>query len=92
MDVVAFTRALVDIEAEDTAVVTLRFRNGALGIIEATTAARPKDLRVSNCSFHRPALGRNGNSRRVRVRGMLPHDPRVRPRRTVCATTPPGLR
>lgn len=39
--------ALVDIEAEDTAVVVLRFRNGALGIIEATTAARPKDLEGS---------------------------------------------
>ncbi len=39
--------ALVDIEAEDTAVVTLSFRNGALGIIEATTAARPKDLEGS---------------------------------------------
>ncbi|MGQ5701419.1 Gfo/Idh/MocA family protein [Sandaracinobacteroides sp. A072] len=39
--------ALVDIEAEDTAVATLRFRNGALGIIEATNAARPKDLEGS---------------------------------------------
>jgi predicted dehydrogenase len=39
--------ALVDIEAEDTAIVTLRFTNGALGIIEATTAARPKDLEGS---------------------------------------------
>ena len=39
--------ALVDIEAEDTAVVILRFRNGALGLIEATTAARPKDLEGS---------------------------------------------
>jgi UDP-N-acetyl-2-amino-2-deoxyglucuronate dehydrogenase len=39
--------ALVDIEAEDTAVVTLRFTNGALGIIEATTATRPKDLEGS---------------------------------------------
>lgn len=39
--------ALADIEAEDTAVVTLRFRNGALGIIEATTATRPKDLEGS---------------------------------------------
>ena len=39
--------ALVDIEAEDTAVVTLKFRNGALGIIEATTAVRPKDLEGS---------------------------------------------
>jgi predicted dehydrogenase len=39
--------ALARIEAEDTAVVTLRFANGALGIIEATTAARPKDLEGS---------------------------------------------
>jgi UDP-N-acetyl-2-amino-2-deoxyglucuronate dehydrogenase len=39
--------ALVDIEAEDTAVVVLKFKNGALGIIEATTATRPKDLEGS---------------------------------------------
>jgi len=39
--------ALVDIEAEDTAVVTLRFKNGALGVIEATTATRPSDLEGS---------------------------------------------
>lgn len=39
--------ALARIEAEDTAVVTLKFKNGALGIIEATTAARPKDLEGS---------------------------------------------
>lgn len=41
------TTALAKIEAEDTAVVTLRFSNGALGIIEATTGARPKDLEGS---------------------------------------------
>jgi UDP-N-acetyl-2-amino-2-deoxyglucuronate dehydrogenase len=39
--------ALVDIEAEDTAVATLKFANGAVGIIEATNAARPKDLEGS---------------------------------------------
>lgn len=39
--------ALVDIEAEDTAVVILKFKNGALGVIEATTATRPKDLEGS---------------------------------------------
>ena len=39
--------ALVKIEAEDTAVVVLRFRSGALGVIEATTATRPKDLEGS---------------------------------------------
>lgn len=41
------TTALAKIEVEDTAVVALRFRNGALGVIEATTAARPKDLEGS---------------------------------------------
>jgi len=46
--VFAYTRtALVDIEAEDTAIVCLRFSSGALGVIEATTAARPKDLEGS---------------------------------------------
>lgn len=39
--------ALAKIEAEDTAVVTLKFKNGALGVIEATTAVRPKDLEGS---------------------------------------------
>ncbi|MEL7538054.1 MAG: Gfo/Idh/MocA family oxidoreductase [Pseudomonadota bacterium] len=39
--------ALADIEAEDTAVVVLKFTNGALGIIEATTATRPTDLEGS---------------------------------------------
>lgn len=39
--------ALAKIEAEDTAVATLKFRSGALGIIEATTAVRPTDLEGS---------------------------------------------
>ena len=39
--------ALADIETEDTAVVVLKFRSGALGVIEATTAARPSDLEGS---------------------------------------------
>ncbi|WP_339034770.1 Gfo/Idh/MocA family oxidoreductase [Bradyrhizobium symbiodeficiens] len=39
--------ALVNTETEDTAVATLKFRSGALGIIEATTAARPVDLEGS---------------------------------------------
>ena len=41
------TTALAHIETEDTAVATVKFRNGALGIIEATTAVRPKDLEGS---------------------------------------------
>jgi UDP-N-acetyl-2-amino-2-deoxyglucuronate dehydrogenase len=39
--------ALAKIETEDTAIATLKFRSGALGIIEATTAARPTDLEGS---------------------------------------------
>lgn len=41
------TTALVNIESEDTAIAVLKFRNGALGCIEATTATRPKDLEGS---------------------------------------------
>lgn len=40
-------KRLVDIETEDTAVALIKFKNGALGIIEATTATRPKDLEGS---------------------------------------------
>jgi len=38
---------LVTIECEDTGAALFRFSSGALGIIEATTAARPKDLEGS---------------------------------------------
>jgi len=48
--------ALVQIEAEDTAVATLEFANGALGVIEATNATRPKDLEGSLS-----VLGANGS-------------------------------
>ncbi len=41
------TTRLARIEAEDTGVAILRFTSGALGIIEATTATRPKDLEGS---------------------------------------------
>lgn len=48
MSVYAKTRtALVDIETEDTGVAVITFRNGAIGLVEATTAARPKDLEGS---------------------------------------------
>ena len=47
--------ALVDIETEDTAAVVLKFKNGALGIIEATTATRPRDIEGSLS-----VLGENG--------------------------------
>ncbi len=38
---------LVDIEAEDTGVAVIKFKSGALGVVEATTATRPKDLEGS---------------------------------------------
>jgi UDP-N-acetyl-2-amino-2-deoxyglucuronate dehydrogenase len=38
---------LVDIEAEDLALAIIKFRNGALGVVEATTCARPVDLEGS---------------------------------------------
>ena len=39
--------ALADIETEDTGVAIITFKNGAIGIVEATTATRPKDLEGS---------------------------------------------
>ena len=48
-------RALVDIEADDTGVAVVTFANGALGVIEATTAARPADIEGSIS-----ILGENG--------------------------------
>jgi predicted dehydrogenase len=38
---------LVNIETEDTGVAIIRYTSGALGVIEATTATRPKDLEGS---------------------------------------------
>jgi UDP-N-acetyl-2-amino-2-deoxyglucuronate dehydrogenase len=40
-------RQLAKIECEDTGVAILKFKSGALGIIEATTATRPRDLEGS---------------------------------------------
>ena len=48
VSVFGFARtALVNIEAEDTAVVTLNFKSGAIGVFEATNAARPFDTEGS---------------------------------------------
>lgn len=38
---------LVNVEVEDTAVATIRFKSGALGVVEVTTAARPDDFEAS---------------------------------------------
>src|SRR5207249_11171585 len=37
------TTRLVKIECEDTGVAVIRFNSGALGVLEATTATRPRD-------------------------------------------------
>lgn len=41
------TTRLANIEAEDVGVAIVKFKNGALGVIEVTTATRPKDLEGS---------------------------------------------
>tara|TARA_B100000686_G_C16743435_1_gene948009 strand:- start:620 stop:1696 length:1077 start_codon:yes stop_codon:yes gene_type:complete len=41
------TKRLNDLEAEDTMVAAIKFNSGALGTLEATTAARPKDYEAS---------------------------------------------
>lgn len=43
----AMGNRLNNLEAEDTMVATVRFKSGALGTIEATTAARPEDFEAS---------------------------------------------
>lgn len=48
--------ALVEIEAEDTGVAVIHFANGTIGLVEATTAVRPKDLEGSLS-----LLGENGS-------------------------------
>jgi UDP-N-acetyl-2-amino-2-deoxyglucuronate dehydrogenase len=61
--------ALVDIEAEDTGVAIVKFRNGALGVIEATTATRPVDLEGSLS-----VLGERGS---VEIAGFAVNEMRV---------------
>ena len=41
------SRRLVKIQTEDTAVAVLKFKTGALGTLEVTTATRPRDLEGS---------------------------------------------
>ncbi len=61
--------ALVKIETEDTGVAVIRFRSGALGIVEATTATRPKDLEGSIS-----ILGENGT---VEIGGFAVNEMKV---------------
>ncbi|MBT6136075.1 MAG: Gfo/Idh/MocA family oxidoreductase [Rhodospirillaceae bacterium] len=49
-----------NLEAEDTAVVIVRFESGALGTIEATTSARPRDFEASLHLVGEKALAKVG--------------------------------
>lgn len=57
---------LANIEAEDTAVAAITFKNGAIGVIEATTAVRPKDVEGSIAIF-----GEGGN---IEIGGYFMND------------------
>jgi len=48
------------LEAEDTAVAVVRFESGALGTIEATTSARPRDFEASLHLVGEKALAKVG--------------------------------
>jgi len=61
--------ALVDIEAEDTGVAVIHFANGAVGIVEASTAVRPTDLEGSLS-----VLGEKGS---VEIGGFAVNEMRV---------------
>ncbi|MBU4468616.1 MAG: Gfo/Idh/MocA family oxidoreductase [Candidatus Omnitrophica bacterium] len=63
------TTALVDIEVEDTGVAIIKFKNGAIGVVEATTATRPKDLEGSVS-----ILGANGT---VEIGGFAVNEMKV---------------
>lgn len=60
---------LLTMETEDTIIVNVEFESGALGVIEATVATRPKDLEGSIS-----ILGENGS---VEVGGFALNDMRV---------------
>jgi predicted dehydrogenase len=38
---------MADIQAEDTAIVSIKFKSGALGVVEATTTTRPSNIEAS---------------------------------------------
>lgn len=60
---------LVKIEAEDTGAAIIKFKNGALGVVEATTATRPKDIEGSIS-----VLGENGS---VEIGGFFMNELKV---------------
>ncbi|MBN2289404.1 MAG: Gfo/Idh/MocA family oxidoreductase [Candidatus Glassbacteria bacterium] len=84
---------LVDIEVEDTGAALLKFTSGALGIIEATTATRPRDLEGSIS-----ILGERGSVEiagfavnEIRTWNFDREDERDEEIRTRCSQSPPDV-
>lgn len=67
------------IEVEDTAVATLKFKNGALGVIEGTTAAYPGFLkRVEICGSEGCAVIEEESLKHWQFRNETPEDEEIR--------------
>ena len=67
------------IEVEDTAVATLRFANGGLGVIEGTTAAYPGFLkRIEICGARGSAVLEEESLKEWRFADEMPEDKAVR--------------
>ncbi|MBM3571448.1 MAG: Gfo/Idh/MocA family oxidoreductase, partial [Alphaproteobacteria bacterium] len=63
------------LEAEDTAVAVVRFVSGALGTIEATTSARPRDFEASLHLVGEKALAKVGGQALNRIESWAPVAP-----------------
>lgn len=63
------------LEAEDTAVAAVRFASGALGTIEATTSARPRDFEASLHLVGEKALAKVGGQALNRIETWSPVTP-----------------
>jgi UDP-N-acetyl-2-amino-2-deoxyglucuronate dehydrogenase len=75
------TRAHTGIEVEDVAVASLRFRSGALGVIEASTGSWPGDrLRVEISGSDGSAVLEDSTIRTWMFRQTAPEDESVRAR------------
>jgi predicted dehydrogenase len=73
------TRAHERIEVEDTAVGVLRFQNGAIGVIEATTAAFPGTLkRIEISGSHGQAVLEEEDLKVWQFAEELPRDTEIR--------------
>lgn len=85
--------ALVKIEAEDTAIATLKFRNGALGVIEATTATRPKDVEGSLSILGEKGMVEIGGFAMNEIRHWAFEDPQPADEkvRTTYSVNPPNV-